>query len=243
MHAYLGISFLRLTTSSAFAADPVLVRTVDHLGDRYTVVTVHLGGDVELSLCGGHAGGLTFGDARTEVGQGGRTAVALMNGGMYGTDGGPLGLFVDNGVELHPIDLGSGSGNFYLKPNGVFWVDVRGIAHVTVSTSYVTLPRQVSLATQSGPMLIVDGVVQPELNPTSTNKLRCNAVGVSDDGKTVHLVISDGDVRFYDLATLFRDKLSCNNALYLDGVVSNVWTDGSVPSARYGSVIAVTRRK
>lgn len=242
MRSFFIVLSLLLTASCASAAEPITTRTVEHLGDWYTVVTMRLGGDADLRLYGGQPGGLTFVDTRDATGHENRTVVALMNGGMYGTDTGPVGLFIANGVERHSIDLGSGEGNFYLKPNGVFWLDTKSVAHVTASGTFPTDRSGVTLATQSGPMLLVDGVVPLVLWPDSPNKLRRNGVGVSADGKTVNLVISEGNVRFYDMATLFRDTLACDDALYLDGVVSKLWTSGNVPTDKYGAVIAVTRK-
>lgn len=230
------------TAEPSASDDTVAVRTVEHLGDRYTVVTVRLGGDADVRLYGGRGGGLTFPDAIVAAERDGRRALALMNGGMYGPDQGPVGLFVANGEERHAINLGDGEGNFYLKPNGVFWLDAAGLAHVTASETFPADRSDAAFATQSGPMLLVDGAVHPEFNPESTSRLRRNGVGVSSDGKTVNLVVSEGDVRFHDLATLFRDALACDDALFLDGVVSNLWTSGDVPMSRYGAVIAVTRR-
>ena len=45
-----------------------------------------------------------------------------MNGGMYKKDNSPLGLFIENKKTLSSINTSDGSGNFYLKPNGVFYI-------------------------------------------------------------------------------------------------------------------------
>lgn len=45
-----------------------------------------------------------------------------MNAGMYEPDLSPVGLFVARGHELSPLNLAEGAGNFYLKPNGVFFL-------------------------------------------------------------------------------------------------------------------------
>jgi uncharacterized protein YigE (DUF2233 family) len=37
------------------------------------------------------------------------------------------------------------------------------------------------------------------------------------------IVISNTPVNLYDFAILFRDYLTCDNALYLDGVISKVY--------------------
>ncbi len=233
---------IMLLVSCALATEPA-VRTVEHLGDRYTVVTVQLDRGEDVLLYGGKSGGVTFSNARASAEREGRTVTALMNGGMYGKDDGPVGLFISDAKELHPLALGKGEGNFYLQPNGVFWVDATGIAHVTTTPLFPTDHAKATIATQSGPMLLVDGAVHPEFKPASTNLATRNGVGVSADGKTVYLAISQGEVRFHDFATLFRDELRCEDALFLDGVVSKLWTKGKLPTSRYGAVIAVTSKK
>ena len=45
-----------------------------------------------------------------------------MNGGMYKKDNSPQGLFIENKKTLSFIDTSDGEGNFYLKPNGVFYI-------------------------------------------------------------------------------------------------------------------------
>jgi uncharacterized protein YigE (DUF2233 family) len=92
-------------------------------------------------------------------------------------------------------------------------------------------------------MLLVDGAINSAFGQTSTNRVMRSGVGVSADGKTVHLVILEGNVRFYDFASLFRDVLACDDALFLDGVVSRTWTTGAIPASRYGAAIALTRKK
>jgi uncharacterized protein YigE (DUF2233 family) len=220
------------------AAPGVTIRTVDHLGDKYTVVTVRLGEGSTVRLYG-ETTGLTFSDARAAAQREGRQAVALMNGGMYGPEGGPIGLFIAEGKERHAISLGDGDGNFHMKPNGVFWLDASGRAHVTVSDVFPASRSSVTFATQSGPMLLIKGAVHPTFRPDSPNRLVRNGVGVPVDGKTVQLVISNGPVRFHDFATLFRDVLACQDALYLDGTVSSLWSGADMTASSYGVVIAV----
>lgn len=143
-----------------------------------------------------------------------------MNGGMYHRNLSPVGLYVEYGRELKRISTGFGWGNFHLKPNGVFYLQ-GDKAGVLETDAYVKSGIKPDFATQSGPMLLIDGNVHPRFLPESDSLNRRNGVGVSDDGK-VHFVIVDALVRFYDFATLFRDKLNVKNALYLDGSISSV---------------------
>lgn len=216
---------------------------VEHLGDGYTVVTVDLA-TAELRMFGG-AGGISMGEAKVAAERKGAHVEALMNGGMYGHDDGPIGLFVLDGQVRHALNTNEGDGNFHLMPNGVFFVDTAGKAHVDVTSAVAALDlTTVRDATQSGPMLLIDGAVHPEFREQSTNRLPRNGVGVSPDGNTVYLAISDGSVRFHDFATMFRDELRCEDALFLDGVVSLLWDGKDAAfggsSVRFGVVITAS---
>jgi uncharacterized protein YigE (DUF2233 family) len=143
-----------------------------------------------------------------------------VNAGMYHADFSPVGLFVRDGREESPLNLSSGTGNFFLKPNGVFLVSDDG-PRVVESSEYPALAKsgmRIRLATQSGPLLLRHGVLHPALIPNSDSRKIRNGVGIS--GHTAVFVISDTPVNFYDFALYFRDVLHCRDALYLDGTVS-----------------------
>lgn len=148
----------------------------------------------------------------------GRPPVLAMNGGMYGEDLSAIGLLIENGLELTPLNLRDGPGNFHLKPNGVFAVDRSGRARVIDSAAWTT-NAGTAFATQSGPMLVIDGSLHPAFEPNGVSRYRRNGVGVRKDG-TVVLAISRRRVSFGAFARLFRDALACPDALFLDGAVS-----------------------
>src|SRR4051812_36780788 len=64
--------------------------------------------------------------------------VFAMNAGMYHPDFAPVGLFVQDGKQITPLNLDDGVGNFFLKPNGVFMVSDAG-PRVVASTEYPAL--------------------------------------------------------------------------------------------------------
>jgi uncharacterized protein YigE (DUF2233 family) len=150
-----------------------------------------------------------------------RVLLFAMNAGMYHDDRSPVGLFVDYGHVVKPAITGSGWGNFHLLPNGVFLMK-DGRAEVVETLAYQTRGVTPDFATQSGPMLVIDGKLHPRFLPDSDSLKIRNGVGVDGEGR-VHMVISKVPVRFYDFATLFRDRLGCTNALYLDGSISIVF--------------------
>jgi len=123
---------------------------------------------------------------------------------------------------LSPLNRASGFGNFYLKPNGVFSVSADGRARIETTEAFASASRKTTWATQSGPMLVLDGELHPAIQPDGPSRLVRNGVGVDADG-SAYFVISQSTVSFGKLARLFRDDLHCANALFLDGTVSSLW--------------------
>ncbi len=152
----------------------------------------------------------------------GEAPLAVMNAGIYGKDEKPLGLHVQDGVELHPLDRGQGGGNFYLAPNGVFHIGKSGAGiHETAAYAAFSEQAKVDLATQSGPLLLVDGEIHPRFQPDSQSAFVRNGVGIVNPWQ-IYLVISRSSINFYRFARFFRDRLGCRDALYLDGHISRL---------------------
>ena len=164
-----------------------------------------------------------------------------MNGGMYLPDSSPQGLFIENGIAVKPLDTLSGYGNFYLKPNGVFYITNSKIAGVCKTEDFEQ-KADIEFATQSGPMLIMDGKIHPAFKKGSSNVHIRNGIGILPNGNVV-FAMSKQEINFYDFAEFFKD-MGCRNALYLDGFVSRTylpeknWTqlDGN-----FGVIIGVTK--
>ena len=168
-----------------------------------------------------------------------------MNAGMFDKQGKPIGYFVEKGERLKELNRADGPGNFHMKPNGVFYGS-GGEWHVLASdTFYSTVTARPEFGTQSGPMLVIDGKLHPEMQDDGPSKAIRNGVGVDSAGKA-HFVISEAPVSFGQLARFYRDELEVPNALYLDGSVSALWDpskgrmDGGAP---IGPLIVVTRRE
>jgi uncharacterized protein YigE (DUF2233 family) len=151
----------------------------------------------------------------------GETLIFAMNAGMFGQDQSPVGLYVENQHKLHEADTRGGATNFHMKPNGVFWIG-DGIAGVTETSRYLANTPSTRYATQSGPMLIIDGKVHPKIRPDGTSQKIRNGVGACKGG-VVSFAIADEPVTFDAFARLFRDGLGCQNALFLDGSVSSLY--------------------
>ena len=145
------------------------------------------------------------------------------NAGMFKPDYSPAGLYVEYGRQFVPANTRAGSGNFHKKPNGVFYVNRQG-AGVAETGAYLKRGIKADFATQSGPMLVIDGRLHPGFRADSASFKRRDGIGVRDE-TTVFFAISDQEVTFTEFARLFRDKLKCPNALFLDG--------GSVPTVYF----------
>jgi uncharacterized protein YigE (DUF2233 family) len=124
----------------------------------------------------------------------------------------PVGLYVEQGRELVHVNTLSGYGNFHMKPNGIFFVSGDKAA-VAETGAFLKQQPRTDLATQSGPMLVMNGRVHPRFDRRSTSLKARNGVGVRPDGKVL-FAISQGEVSFDALARLFRDALKCPNALF-----------------------------
>lgn len=165
------------------------------------------------------------------------------NAGMYKEDNTPLGLFIQNGKTLEPLNTRNASGNFYLKPNGVFYLTTDKKA-VVCETNKFSNSGNIKFATQSGPMLLIDGQIHSSFAKGSANLNIRNGVGILPNG-TIIFAMSKTEINFYDFASYFKN-LGCKNALYLDGFVSRTYlpekhwtqTDGN-----FGVMIGVVEKK
>lgn len=129
----------------------------------------------------------------------------------------PVGYFVKDYKQINPVNLNNGIGNFYLKPNGAFIVTDNEVA--ICESSKINQYNKVRLGIQSGPMLLIDKVINTQFNQNSVNKnIRCG-VGIYDNSKGdkfLVFILSKTPITFFEFATLFIQKYNCSNALCLE---------------------------
>ena len=215
------------------AAEAAECRDVTFETDSYTICEVQAGEDLRLFHSGpdGAYGSFRNVDAALEA-EGGTLGFA-MNAGMYHRDLAPVGLYVEDGVEVSRLVTRAGPGNFGLLPNGVFCIGDE--FRVVESRTYKKDRPECRYATQSGPMLVIGGKLHPKLLPGSDSTYIRNGVGVSADGQQAVFVISNDAVNFHAFARFFRDGLGLPNALYFDGNISRLYApklgrhDGGFP--------------
>lgn len=159
----------------------------------------------------------------------GKELIFATNAGIFDDEEVPLGMHVENGETLQPINFDEESGIFYVKPNGVFYVE-NNQAHIVDSIHFDT-SKKVDIAVQSGPMLVKDGKIHSDFKEYTRNVLIRNGVGIISPTK-IAFVISKERVSFNDIASFFKDELHCDNALSLDVDISRMYIKGKRDEAR-----------
>jgi len=181
---------------------------------------------------------------REELNQTHKKLIFAMNGGMYTKSQKPLGLYIENGQTKTKLNqVKNAYGNFYLQPNGIFYLTNNKMAHI-ITTSDYRKRSNIEYATQSGPMLIIDGNIHPKLKKGSSNLHIRNGVGILPNGNVL-FAMSKSKINFYDFASFFKNK-GCQNALYLDGFVCKTYLpkkQWSQLGGNFGVIIAETKRK
>lgn len=217
----LGLSPLVLPAPAGAAE----CRNVTHQGNLYSICEI----DPEqepLRLFLRDDSGAPLGEfsaVRNRLRQEGKRLGVAMNAGMYHEDRAPVGLYVEDGAEEMRLVTNPGPGNFGLLPNGVLCILPGGRARVIESLAFEAEAPNCQHATQSGPMLVIDGELHPRFLPDSTSRYLRNGVGTNSEGTRVVFAISDNPVTFHEFGSFFREFLELPQALYLDGNVSRLY--------------------
>ena len=166
------------------------------------------------------------------------------NAGIYGTDLHPIGLYIESGKVLRKLNTRKDAyGNFYLQPNGVFLLTEHEVEILTtdeLAGEWETRLPTIRYATQSGPILLINGQVNAMFTDGSSNRVVRNAVCIIGAGNFA-LARSRFPINFHDFARQLRDKLSCRDALYLDGSISQLYPfDNGNLGPSFGAMIGAT---
>ncbi|MGR3761504.1 phosphodiester glycosidase family protein [Roseobacteraceae bacterium NS-SX3] len=208
---------------AAPAARAVECSDIAYDGNRYSICEVNAA-EEELRLFLRGADGEVFGhftSIEEALAAEGKTLAFATNAGMYHADRSPVGLYVEDGSQEMRLVTNAGPGNFGLLPNGVFCIR-ESRADVIETLAFEKNPPECTGATQSGPMLVIDGELHPRFLPDSDSYYIRNGVGTSADGTRAVFAISRNAVTFHDFGSLFRDHLQLPNALYFDGNISRL---------------------
>jgi len=178
----------------------------------------------------------------------------ITNGGMFTPEYKPQGLLIEDFKKYADLDTtrpeAKAKLNFYLVPNGVFLIDSGGSFEVIETHAYEQAygkKRVPRFATQSGPLLVDEGVINKNFRANSSNVNIRSGIGVMTADKIV-FVISDSPVNLYDFSVLFKEVFRCKNSLYLDGAISQMYINEKMlkgplaGSGTLGPMISVTKK-
>jgi uncharacterized protein YigE (DUF2233 family) len=248
-----NMKFAVLVSLTAFsiARAAVVEETVVHTGVRFRVVRLD---PAKVTMVWKDAQGVpyrSFDKVQAAFGTQGKKVQFIMNAGIFEPGGIPSGLYVEKQKTLRPLNQADAPGNFFLKPNGVVWIETGSGGEARISTPEIFAtrekqlllipPRRLECAVQSGPLLLIDGKRHPVFTENSASKLPRNGVGVDAKKQLVFAITEKGEfVNFWDFSGLFL-KLGCRDALFLDGDISQmvVNPDKPVASNQFGAMFVV----
>lgn len=243
----LAITALAAASSGAAPARPSACRPVRFEGTPFTLCTADRTRH-SITLMNRDTGGTPMRDftaIAAGLGKDSPRVAFAMNAGMFGVTGLPIGLYVEHGRQDVRLNRRNGRGNFYTPPpNGVFYCDACGWHLATTDAFAKHGPASPEFATQSGPMLLVGGAINPGFDANGVSLNIRNGVGIAATGDAL-FAISDAPVSFGRFARLFR-RLGCADALYFDGAVSSLWdpASGRVDrGARLGPIVVVLQKR
>ena len=176
----------------------------------------------------------------------------VTNAGMFTPAYEPEGLFIEDiGTTYFPLDTGGriSDANFYLKPNGVFYIDSLNFPHIITTEEYLKNFQgkkiQNICATQSGPMLVIDGAIHPSFVYGSNNAKIRSGVGILNNKKVLFAITLD-ECNFYNFSIFFKELSNCKNALFLDGAISKMYVknvnENNIKGS-FGPMISVSKNQ
>ena len=184
----------------------------------------------------------TLGSLKQHVESQKRELIFAMNGGMYHPDFSPVGLFVADHTVHKPVNLNRGTGNFFIQPNGVLYVNSQEQPGICLARDVHKVPN-IKHATQSGPMLVINRKINPYFSDTSNYLNIRNGVGITKQGKLI-FAMTRNPVTLYEFAYYFKQQ-RCVNALYLDGSISKTYAPRSrwvQLNGNFGPMIGVLKK-
>jgi len=219
-------------------------------GIRYNVfATSTKESNISLHLYNdGHQHFISMGAVKKYMEAKGLVPLMITNAGIYDQKNDPIGLYIENGEKYHRLNMRKvpDGGNFYMLPNGVFYIDANDHAHIDTTEAYAHMEQKksdgVKLATQSGPMLVINNRINSGFKQGSANINIRSGAGVIDEHKVVFAISTD-PCNFYDFAVLFHDVFGCDNALYFDGAISRMYLhdiNHDDTGGNFGGMIVVT---
>jgi uncharacterized protein YigE (DUF2233 family) len=199
------------------------------LNQNYSTFTVESGRDIKM-YWKGKDGKVIGSFDRIED-----KVIFATNAGAYDENQKPIGLYIQEGKVITKINKAKGTSNFSTYPNGVFYINESSKSGICVTEKFIN--KNIRYAQQSGPMLVIDGTISPSVKNKTNSAFIRNGVGILKDGTTI-FAISKTKITMSEFAKYFVE-IGCENALYLDGGVSQAFPMKAKPTQHFGVIIGV----
>ncbi|HEX8244953.1 MAG TPA: phosphodiester glycosidase family protein, partial [Longimicrobium sp.] len=221
------VASLAVCAAAAFASplgaqrgEPMTVTRAVFEGDTFIVARADMG-RVRLRMLSAGGGIGSYADAEAVLRRRGERMLLATNGGLF--DRGPIGLHYEDGRAVRGLNLdtapprGQKPGNFYYLPNGVLYQDRAGNVAIRDSRHMRGRLGEVRDGTQSGPALVLRGVVHPVARPPNRGVAHANRVAACVTGpRELAIVFVRQPSTFPRLARFLLGRLGCRDAVFLD---------------------------
>lgn len=231
---------------SAQRSEPFTVATAVFEGDSFIVARADMR-RVRLRMLSRGGGVRSYADAEAVLRRRGERMLLATNGGLF--DGAPIGLHYEDGRAVRGLSLdtapppGQKPGNFYYLPNAVLYQDRAGNVAIRDSRRMRGRLGQVRDGTQSGPALVLRGVVHPVARPPNRGVAHQNRVAACVLGpRELAIVFVRQPSTFPRLARFLVGRLGCRDAVFLDGTVPGLYVPGQgidVAPSSFAGILAL----
>ncbi|PIE45025.1 MAG: hypothetical protein CSA45_04480 [Gammaproteobacteria bacterium] len=239
-----AMAYLGLLASFAVNADKPVYRYFE-LGDKAfrairvdpAKVSLHWKGADNRSYC-------SMGNLKYDLEEQGKTVNVMMNAGIYGSNNTPAGLHIERGKSLNGLNTRHGRGNFHIQPNGVFLINRANRAKIVTTGTYnryFNKNKTVRLATQSGPMLLINGKINRQFIKNGKSEYTRNGVCTTQKGQLYFFATETFPTTKSNLYLFAKaaQKLGCYQALYLDGNISKLYIKGRDSTFHFGDFVGI----
>lgn len=205
---------------------PAICKESEHGGRKFVACTAELARDEILLFWKDKSGepyGVLPAILRSLLERKKRLVMA-MSAGMFHSDSTPVGLYKEKGKELHAMNTADGVGNFFLKPNGVFYIvrKPKLYAGILETSEYQEKAPRADDAFQAGPLLVWKGVIPDRFKPTDPAAKPRSAIAIGKNDK-IHFVYTNQPETFYEFAVTLRDALGASDAIHLDSTSASIY--------------------
>ena len=201
-----------------------------------------------LRMLSRDGGAQSFADAERALRERGERLLLATNGGLF-HDGAPIGLHVEDGRAVRPLNLdtapppGHRPGNFYYLPNAVLFQDRSGDVTIRDARRMRGRTEAVRDGLQSGPALLLDGAAHRVARPPNRGVPHASRSAACVVNPRELLIVFAPDPTTFPQLTRFLAAQGCRDAVFLDANVPGIYAPGhgiDIPESSPRSQIAAS---